>query len=753
MAFSSRIGSRLGMVQSLYQDRQGDLWIGARGLARLPAADGSSEKQLQFFDGDPVLAHNDIFALSGDPAGNLWAAVSNLGVLRILRSGFSNYTEADGLESTAVLSVFEAHDGGLYAVTGARHTLNHFEQGRFSAIKPVIPASIRDFGWGEASVALQDRRGQWWLASMNGLLRYPKVARASDLAHTRPDKIYRLRDGLTSEGITRLFEDRDGGIWIGCAEGVSRWDPGSGRTQNLTLAVQAALGRTPVPLSFAQDEAGQVWIGFFNGGLVRYRSLAFQRVDKGLPAGSINWLLCDHAGRLWIASAQGGLGRIDAPADKQPVSRRYSDVQGLRSNQLFALAEDRVGRIYIAGGQGVDWLDPDTDVIHHFASGSVLPPGEIQRMHGDREGAIWFASHFGLSRYLPGTTAAGKPPSPAIREVRVSGAAVIVSDEGEPHVGGLAFGAGKDSVEIGFGAVDFSVGSRVRYRYRLLPVESEWRQPATARSAQYAGIGPGAYRFEVQAVSPTGGIGAEVASVAFSIDWPFWKTWWFRLLTVSFVVSLALAAHYYRVRHLLALERVRTRLAADLHDDLGSGLAEIAILTEVARTQHRPGQLDTVAQRARELRGAMADIVWSVDPSRDNLEDLVRRFRQTAAAMLGDDRLEFITTSDGTGKVELTPDRRRNLLLMFKEIVTNVARHAHATKVIVRVLHTPGGLELEVRDNGCGFRPEEVQSGNGFQSGNGLRTMAQRAEALSARLEIDSTLGFGTTVRLRAPLR
>jgi ligand-binding sensor domain-containing protein/two-component sensor histidine kinase len=711
----------------------------------LPAAETQFEKQLQFFDGDSVLAHHDIFALSEDLAGNIWAAVSNLGVLRILRSGFSNYTEADGLESAAVLSVFETHDGCLFAVTGVKHTLNRFEQGHFISIQPYVPSSIHDFGWGEHSVALEDRLGQWWIATVNGLLRYPKVARPEDLARTPPDAIYRMRDGLPSNAITRLFEDRDGGIWIACADGIARWNPTTGGIENFTLAVQAALGRTPVPFSFAQDKLGEVWIGFYNGGLVRYRDSRFQNIAEGLPAGSINGLLTDHAGRLWVASGQEGLGRIDAPPEERPVFRKYA---GLRSSQLFAVAEDHYGHIYVGGGQGVEWLDPDTGAVHHFASGSGLPQGEIQRMHSDRQGAIWFASHFGLARYVPGSGPAGPTPAPSIREVRVAGTPLVVSDEGELQIENLAFGAGKDSIEIGYGAVDFSVGNRVRYRYRLLPVESIWRQPDTTRSAHYAGIGPGSYRFEVQAVALSGIAGAKTASVSFRIDWPFWKTWWFRLVTSAFALSLGLAAHLYRVRHLLAVERVRARLAADLHDDLGSGLAEIAILTEVARTQQHPNQLESVAQRARELRGAMSDIVWSVDPARDNLEDLIRRFRQTAAAMLGDDRLEFLVSSTGGADgVELTPECRRDLLLMFKEIVTNVARHAHAARVTVKVVHTPGRLELEVRDDGRGFRPEEARSGNG------LRSIARRAGALRARLEIDSAPGYGATVRVDAPLR
>ena len=159
---------------------------------------------------------------------------------------------------------------------------------------------------------------------------------------------------------------------------------------------------------------------------------------------------------------------------------------------------------------------------------------------------------------------------------------------------------------------------------------------------------------------------ALTATVEFDIQGPFWSAGWFRTLAGAFLAALVFSVHRYRVRHLLALERVRAHLAADLHDDLGSGLAEFAILTEVAKQRGNSEELEVVAQRARELRSTMGDIVWSVDPEFDNLDGLIRRWRQTAFALLGDDRLEFVApASEQTARIELTPQRRRHLLLLF----------------------------------------------------------------------------------------
>lgn len=745
----------LSDIHAIYQDGHGTVWIGGFGLARvLPTVRNLSANadqgrlprpRFQFFDRTSVLGSQYAFTLTEDSAGNLWVGTGTLGAARILKPGFSQFTEHDGLESKIVQSVFSGQDGTLYAVSGARHALNEFDGERFTSIFPRVPPSVNSLGYGEDRILLRDRRGEWWMATGAGLLRYPKVARAADLSRATPKALYKRADGLPDEEILRLFEDSRGDIWIGTGFGLARWRMRTEAIEDFSPALQKTLGRQPTPLAFAEDSGGQIWVGLYQGGLVRIRGGLIDSIGNGQPPGSITNLLIDHQGRLWVATTQAGLIRIDDPAAASPVYRNYS-AKGMRSQHVFALAEDPQGRIYVAGGQGVDRLDPATDSTYQFAASGGLPLGEVQRLHSDRHGAIWFASNFGLSRYIPEPDDRSPPPAPAIHEVRVSGVPVLVSDEGESQVSALRLPAGRNSIEISFGSVDFSIANNVRYRCRLSPGEAVWKPPAVARSVQYAGIGSGEYRFEVQAVGPGGAISSATAAVEFRIAAPFWRTWWFFGLAGAFLAALIAAAHLSRVRHLLVLERVRAHLAADLHDDLGSGLAEIAILTEVAR-QGKTQNLEIVAQRARELRSTMGDIVWSVDPEYDNLDGLICRWRQCAFMLLGNEGLEFHAPGTAEARrIALSPDRRRHLLLLFKEIVTNVARHARAKHVLIEVRLTHALLELEVRDDGCGFEPERCQTGNG------LKNIALRAEALRATLLIQSAAGRGSVVRLTVPV-
>ena len=733
-------------VQTFYESSAGEFWIGGFGLAHLRGVPAPFPGRFENFDRKTLLGSQYIYGIAEDLARNLWAAVGRNGVMRILRPGFGQFTEADGLESGYVHSVFEGWDGTLYAVTGRRHTLNRFDGERFHPIDAKTPSEVTEFGYGDHAVTLEDRHGEWWMATGAGLLRYPSVARPEDLARTPPSAHYTKTSGLPGDSITRVYQDRDRDIWIG-TYGIARWKSDTGKLEDWTATINQAMGASVGLASFAQDGAGDIWMGFYPRGLARFRDGRWESVRDGLPTGQIGALLVDQRGRLWVGSGLAGVARIDEPAAAIPRFNYYLRAGGLRSDHVAALAEDRAGRIYVAGGRGVDRLDPATGSVINFAAGSGPPPGETHELFRDRNGAIWFGSSSGLARYLPEPDPTGPPPSPAIHEVRVSGAPVLVSDEGEAQVQLPAFPAGRHSIAIGFGSVDFSVGNRVRYRYRLLPVESNWSEPAASRSVQYAGLGPNRYDFEVQAVGPTGLFSPAGAGVRFRVQAPFWKTSWFLLLAGGSIAALGYSAYLYRLRHQLALERVRARVAADVHDDMGSGLAEIAIMTEVASREAPALGLDAVARRARELRAAMNDIVWSVDPAGDSLEALINRWRQTAFALLGDDRLEFLAPAvQEISRVALDPDQRRQLLLIFKEVVTNVARHAGANRVRIQVKREADLLNLEIRDDGCGFDPAHNYPGSG------LKNMRSRAEALHGTLAIDSQPGAGCIVTLRVPI-
>lgn len=216
------------------------------------------------------------------------------------------------------------------------------------------------------------------------------------------------------------------------------------------------------------------------------------------------------------------------------------------------------------------------------------------------------------------------------------------------------------------------------------------------------------------------------------------------------------AAHRARLRRLLALERERTRIATDLHDDLGASLSRIGLLGELAqdRVTSEPGtareMLTTISAEARYLVEATSDLVWSVDPSQDDLQKLLVRLRRFAVDLLEAKgmRLEFDAPADAAS-IALSPESRRGLYLMLKEAVHNAARHSRGTRARVHVEVRGGEVLGTVEDDGVG-RERATESAAG--GGRGLPGLARRARALGGEATVTSRPEGGTRVSIRVPL-
>ena len=273
------------------------------------------------------------------------------------------------------------------------------------------------------------------------------------------------------------------------------------------------------------------------------------------------------------------------------------------------------------------------------------------------------------------------------------------------------------------------------------------------RTVNYASLRSGNYRFLVRAVNADGVMSPTPATVAFSILPHIWQRWWFLTLAVLFACAVGYQIYRYRVARLLGLERVRTRIATDLHDDIGSNLSVVAGLSEVLRQQiggvdlHISEQLSVIAKVSQRSVDAMSDIVWAVNPQKDHLRDLVQRMRRFASDAFSARNIQLVFESpDPDQNIRLGAETRRQVFLIFKESVNNAARHSGCDQARVKLTVTNGTLAFSVGDNGSGFDPDSVEAGEG------LFSMRQRAKKIGSELVITSSAGTGTTVLLKAPL-
>lgn len=730
---------------ALLRASDGRVWVGTdAGVSEIATGGMTSYGSAHGLEGSVV-------ALAEDSSGNIWAGTEASGAIRIPRRGFTTYTKADGLSEQEIGSVFETTAGQLCVVTrGPR--LHVFDGHRFRAVVPNIPAGQLANRGESYAAALQDRAGEWWIPSGETLYRFAPVADVAALRTAAPRAVYKLGTAPASRGVWRLFDDSRGDVWIAmrvAAEGaLTRWERTTGRIHR--YSERDGLPASP-PHAFAEDRAGNVWIGFWDAGLARYRDGRFQTFSAadGAPAGGVSALRVDHAGRLWLGTAA-GLFRIDDPNADRPRLVRYPPEGVLADARITSIGEDRSGHLYIGTLRGLDRLDQRSGRMRHspMGEGSLL---ETKIAYVDRQGALWLGTGRGLSRLLPGPDPPESVPAAIVGGVRIDGTAQPIPDLGAVAVGPLKAPSANSRIEIEFFALSFTPGEAPKHQYMLEGIDA-WSPPTDQQVVTYPRLPPGSYRFLVRAVRRDGTTSTAPATVAFTIPPPIWARWWFLAIVASVVVLAARTAYRARVARLLEIERIRTRLAMDLHDDIGSTLSQVAVLSEVARQrvgEDRPlsEMLERIAEVSRQLVDAMSDVVWAINPDRDSLQDLAHRMRRFAAEVLDTQKigLRFDAPAEN-GNVRLGAEVRREVFLIFKESIHNMLRYARCTRADVRLSVPDASLVLTVDDDGVGLGP--TVRGEGL----GLRSMRERAGRLGAELSLRSAPGAGTSVRLVVPL-
>jgi ligand-binding sensor domain-containing protein len=293
------------------------------------------------------------------------------------------------------------------------------------------------WSWGWYQIRFQDSRGEWWMNTGEGLVRYPKLARIEEITYTRPKAIFTARNGLPTNEVFRLFEDSTGDIWISTVGDpqrvLTRWERA---TRSFHLYSPADGMQESAPTAFCEDTSGNIWIGFYDGGLLRYsdgRFTAFTSGD-GVPPGLVRGLYLDHTGRLWVATAQGGVARIDNPNAEHPGFVAYSTAEGLSSKQATCVTEDQWGMIYVGTGRGVDKLDPATGHIRHYTTADGLANSFINVSFRHRDGSLWFGTLQGLSRLIPQPERSTSPPPVLIDGLSIAGVPYPISELGASNL-------------------------------------------------------------------------------------------------------------------------------------------------------------------------------------------------------------------------------------------------------------------------------------------------------------------------------
>jgi len=700
-------------VRTLCEDREGTLWVGtgSGGLVALRPSRVATLNAPDSWQGANVLS------ITSTRAGTMWIGTEGAGLYAFQAGHWTHFGEGDGLSNSFVWSVSEDTRNRLWVGTWGgglffEHS-NRLEQvpGLENFTAPVL-------------AILHGSNGVTWIGTETGLLRYQSGT------ITR----YGTREGLVLPDVRALAEAPDGTLWFGMMGG------GVGRLQNgVVKQFRTADGLSS---DFVQclhlDARGALWIGTYGGGLDRYEEGHFSPIgaNQGLPNSFICAIEQDDRGNFWISS-HGGIFRI----------------QKTELNQCADGQSAVVHPLVYGTGDGMPTLE---------CSGGFQPASCLTS-----DGRVWFPTSKGLVGIDPSDIKVNQLPPPVlIEKMLVDGQPVSGSSSGDRS---LRISPGRHRFEFRYTGLSFVAPEKVSFKYRLKGLERDWTDAGTKRTIIYSYIPPGSYQFQVMACNSDGIWNTSGATLAFTVQPYFWQTWWFYLLvSLSAAALLSGGALWFarrRMRRKLerlerqrAIERERTRIARDIHDNLGANLTRISLLSQSAQGElHNPGQaavqLNRIYDTTRELTRALDEIVWAVNPEHDTLDSLANYLGKFARNFL--EPLAIRCRLDLPVQLPpwpVTAEVRHNLFLAFKEALHNVVKHAAASEVSVSLTTDARAFTLQVRDHGRGFVPEPLWHAPPREpgrptSGNGLRNMYRRLQKIGGWCEVQSAPGHGTTVQ------
>ncbi|MCI0433085.1 MAG: histidine kinase, partial [Gemmatimonadetes bacterium] len=452
----------------------------------------------------------------------------------------------------------------------------------------------------------------------------------------------------------------------------------------------------------------------------------------------------DSRGTLWIGSDR-GLHRW-AVTDPGPVAVQAPE---LEHTTVFSVVNDGDGRLWLGTAHGIVSYSPSTGVARRYRRQDGVLSGESSRRAAvrRRDGELVFAGLQGLTRIRPDVVNERRAPPPLAftRWQKVTPDGPVEGTIGA--VADLKVGPGDRAFTIEFAALTFAPGPARRYRYRLDGHDPEWIESAD-HAVTYATPPPGRYVFRVQAAAGGEGVWLEPgSSLRLRVVPPIWRTAWFRALLGVLLLASLWGWHALRLRRAVASERLRLSISRDLHDEIGAGLSSIALLSDAVRASspidgRERTHLDRIGRSARDMVADLRDIVWAIDPDGDRIDDVVARMRDVSADLLRDVRVSFHAPPAVVLSERIGMAARRDLLRIYKEILHNVARHASASAVDIRMTADHDSVELVVSDDGSGFDPGSARGGTG------LKSMRERAARMGAHLELTSGVAHGTTVKL-----
>jgi ligand-binding sensor domain-containing protein/two-component sensor histidine kinase len=768
--------SHLNQSTAVFTDSHHRTWLGTvQGLKLIETARKTSEKitflPLPVSFNIPLLKEAYIEDIMEDSQGNTWVGTIN-GLVRVDKYGISKiYRQQDGLPASQITCIREDREKNIWVGTPLglakislsneiktfRLDLGHAHDGTLGMI-PTGESTWRifdgkkirqlDLNTGTLSNDQKSNLIYRWMVRLNKdefLLDYGGKADIFQTGKEKPESV------PWPDKIMDPVIRKNAGAFL-AAVGDTIFTIANGTiVDTLKTGVISAIHHLLI------DRNNIIWAGSWDHGMMKISS-AENKASKAsrildtiiyrLPDPHIRTLFQNSKNEIWIGTRYKGVVRlVELSAGKYEI-QNYGTREGLSADYALTITEDSLGNMWVGTTQGIDKLIPENNHYRVFNFGKVNKMfSKVYDIKFSGSNSLHVTSYPAMLNVRDMQQDTLPPPDVYITKVSAGPVDTSLFTNEILHLP-----ANKAQIYFEFSSPQFINEDFTKYSYRLLGYgDTSWKLSGKARNVNFASLKPGSYTFEIRARGFNDQWG-NTASYRFIVNTPFWQKAWFIALIVAAVAFLVFVLYRYRVRQLIHVQKVRNRIANDLHDEIGSNLTNINILSmlskkNLAQPQKAGDFLKRISDEVSSSSQALDDIIWSVNTSHDTLEETVARMRRYAAELFDAANISYELYLDPDFEArKIGMELRRDLYLLYKEAVNNISKHARATQVSIQVAIERNQLLLTVNDNGKGFDTGQQTERHGLEG------MKERTKKWKGKFILESNAGRGTRLQVSLPL-
>jgi signal transduction histidine kinase/streptogramin lyase len=730
------------------QDTHGNIWAGSsNGVFKIEPATLTVEYFSSDINANVFLSHPEVNVIREDRNHFMWIGTVGGGINKIIprTSGFKNYDISKNKSvsgtGTYIMSVQQMGDDIWFTNIWDQIGRIDMQTGKTILLtKPLLPSG---YGWYSEGVIIKSKKDE--LIVLNGESQYNIYRKSPPAIHVQAHR---------SPGLSHIFRSKKGKTYYLVKAAVEK-----------TFHRNDTVFGNQFFYDAIEDDAGNIWIGSSKG-LIRFnlpqnQIIHFEHDDNNSNSISSNFIYAleidQRNENIWMAAYNGGLCSYNIASGK---FRHYSKEGGLSDNTVYAIEKDRHDNLWFSTNAGISVYNPTTKAIRNYGVADGLLNHEFNRRSSfkNEEGWLFFGGIFGIDYFHPDSIIKNNiEPNLAFTGFRVFNRDYVPDKNKAIPV--IELGPDDRYLTIEFASLDYVDQQRIQFAYRIN--NNDWIKTGNQRILSFSDLATGSHHLFIRSTDSEGVWLKNEIECLIVVHPEWWQTWWFRAVIglLGIVITIAAIRLYYRrklekqmaiLEKQQAVEKERTRIATDIHDDLGSGLSRIHYLGETIRAKKMQKEsilpeIEKISRFSDEMVDKMNEIIWALNEKNDTLDATVSYIRSFAVEYLSENNLEYnIVIPENIPYFIVKGETRRNVFLTVKECLHNIVKHAEATQATIDI-QLNRDLVITISDNGKGINWDKMRPFS-----NGILNIKKRMQETGGTVEFKSDRG--TMVILKAPL-